>query len=54
MIDEKLKPCPSCPLNGLYVECNNCMCRLMPATWHYDEEDEAVEAWNRRANDDAT
>ena len=50
-----LKPCPCC--NGIswvyyrafttYVYCDKCGLR----TKDYDTEAEAIEAWNRRAND---
>ncbi len=50
--ETELKLCPSCPLNGLYVECSDCINSFMPTTWYFEEEEEAIEAWNRRTNDD--
>ena len=57
---DKLKPCPFCgrkailghDLSGCYVKCNNGMCKVMLTTWYYGTEEEAITAWNRRANDD--
>ena len=57
----ELKLCPFCggravlrhDSSGYYVKCNNGMCKVMPTTWYYDEENEAINAWNRRVNDDA-
>ena len=57
----ELKPCPFCGstgkmhekgLNTWVVECSNnqCMASYMIG-WDYDTEEEAAEAWNRRAND---
>lgn len=59
---DELKPCPFCggrailrrDSSGCYVKCNNGMCKVMSTTWYYDKEDEAITAWNRRANDDTT
>lgn len=55
MTDEKLKPCPFCggkaTINGItlvYIKCTKCGVE----TVGYREEDEAIEAWNRRVNDD--
>lgn len=61
MDEKKLKPCPFCggrailrhDSSGCYVECGNGMCSVMPTTWYFDEEEKVIEAWNRRANDDA-
>lgn len=31
------------------VECNNaCICPVIPRTWTYDTDEEAIEAWNHR------
>ena len=56
----ELKPCPFCgrkailrrDSHGCYIGCENGMCSVLPTTWYYDTEEEAIEAWNRRANDD--
>ena len=62
---EKLKPCPFCgssniapeeeygsdcgySFGGHLVICNNCGVQ----TKYYETETEAIEAWNRRADDD--
>ena len=61
--NSELKPCPFCgakavmnykqALNTWIVECSNSSC---PASYmigmDYDTEAEAIEAWNRRANDE--
>lgn len=61
---DKLKPCPFCGGSGeaapemvyvhnaYYARCGNERCLVMPTTDYYKEEDRAVEAWNRRADDD--
>lgn len=57
---DKLKPCPFCGREavikhgscGYYAECNNGMCKVMPTTWYYETEEEAITAWNRRKNND--
>lgn len=56
MMDE-LKPCPFCgspaELTGecdmVWVRCSNedCWCQMVT---RFDEPDEAIEAWNRRAD----
>ena len=59
---DELKPCPFCgerailrrDSSGCYVKCNNGMCKVMLTTWYYETEEEAITAWNRRANDDTT
>ena len=58
MNEPKLKPCPFCGgeaivnlLLGKYcITCTGCMGGIFPASWQTREE--AIEAWNRRANDD--
>ena len=50
----ELKPCPFCGgraiLNASHsVECDNaCICPVIPRTWTYDTDEEAIEAWNHR------
>ena len=60
----ELKPCPFCgsvgkvehkkALGTWIIQCSNNQC---PASymigWDYDTQNEAIEAWNRRANDGA-
>lgn len=54
-----LKPCPFCGGSGLQlkwdywcetycIECDNCGCAVYQ---RWDIRDEAIEAWNRRADD---
>lgn len=58
-----LKPCPFCGQSAhlvtvelsdgseMYeVDCKNVVCPVSPYTPVYDTETEAVDAWNRRAN----
>lgn len=60
---EELKPCPFCGGKAFlrkyyysggepayYVECGGVKstCSVMPSTWSYDTEEEAIEAWNTR------
>ncbi len=55
---EKLKPCPFCgsdslyipenPVFDYYVRCNNCQSRSNS----FENAERAIEAWNRRTNDD--
>ena len=60
----ELKPCPFCGtkyvgvlkgrrvsgVNIYKVRCENTQCDVMPETiWFDDEEQKAIEAWNRRA-----
>ena len=59
---DELKPCPFCgrkailrrDSHGCYIGCENGMCSVLPTTWYYETEEEAITAWNRRVNDDAT
>ncbi len=57
----EFKPCPFCGskatlherTNGkFYVDCAMQLgfCAVMPSTWEYKTEEEAIEAWNRRAD----
>lgn len=57
---EELKPCPFCggkaeikssADNDFWVECalEHRFCQVIPKTWSYETEQEAVEAWNKRA-----
>jgi hypothetical protein len=59
---EKLKPCQFCggkancyvAYDTYHVSCTNALgCPVIPQTWGYDTEAEAIEAWNRRTNDEA-
>ena len=59
MSSKILLPCPFCggeaKLNVLYddfhqVGCSNPLCKVLPQTWSYDTDEEAIEAWNRREN----
>lgn len=60
---EQLKSCPFCgeipevtttaiikanPSNRYYVQCNNYYCRIRPMTDVKDNEEEAIDDWNRR------
>ncbi|WP_294482267.1 Lar family restriction alleviation protein [uncultured Ruminococcus sp.] len=56
MSDTKVKPCPFCGgksrvhqyLGKRYARCNKCKSYSAP----YDTEEQAREAWNRRATND--
>lgn len=60
MIMNELKSCPFCGSEGVlherpdgfYVDCSSRfgICTVMPATWIYKTEEEAIDAWNRRAD----
>lgn len=59
----ELKPCPFCGSEARltystdnhrqpYVTCDTPKCpSCNPYQWHYHTEEEAIEAWNRRADD---
>ena len=60
----ELKPCPFCggrafvKNSGVYaagfayrVYCGNEDCKIEPKTHAYFQREQAIEAWNRRAND---
>ena len=58
---EELKSCPFCGtmpvirhiganLGTWYIECIYDGCSCTPETWCYGTKEEAIEAWNRRAN----
>lgn len=57
---EEIKSCQFCghkavlmkDRTGYYIECDNGSCEVLPTTWYYDTELEAVEAWNKRAGED--
>ena len=65
---EQLKSCPFCGGEGIigsevswfnpagkdeyYVACFNEYCDVQPRTIYMDTEKEAIEAWNRRADND--
>lgn len=66
-MSEKLKPCPFCGGEAV-VECHDedygddwivsCInldgeCEITPHTKFYETKQEAIEAWNRRSNQDA-
>lgn len=64
MSELKLKPCPFCggeavlkrvPFTAVtpyYVRCDNRECAVMAATCNRETAEEAIELWNRRANDE--
>lgn len=64
MSELKLKPCPFCGGEAVlmkvtftagmsyYVRCGNGKCAVFPITKSYSTDDEAIEVWNMRANDD--
>jgi Lar family restriction alleviation protein len=57
MKETELKPCPFCGCKNInlidyhggivFVQCDDC-CATFP---HFDTKEEAINAWNRRAND---
>ena len=55
----ELKPCPFCGAtphlvrwgNEWAVECDSNDCFIVPETALYPRQEQAVEAWNRRAGD---
>lgn len=63
---DRLKPCPFCgkiPImvrSGIVdtqgresydIQCVNGECACMPVSWFYPTQEEAIEAWNRRAGE---
>lgn len=60
LTEKELKPCPFCGHKavlmkdrvGYYIQCDNGLCKVLPTTWYYDTELEAIGAWNRRAGED--
>lgn len=59
---KKLKPCPFCGeiptvvhdtqgYESYDIQCVNGECSCMPVTWCYPTQEEAIEAWNRRAGE---
>ena len=60
----ELKACPFCgelpiflkgksfAIPGCKIKCNNFECWICPETSVYTEQSTAIEAWNRRADDD--
>ena len=58
----ELKSCPFCGsrailherTDGFYVDCASQfgICKVLPATWIYKTEEEAIDAWNRRVGDE--
>lgn len=64
-METKLKPCPFCgeeaTLQGyfapyeeiaFYVACSGEFCEVSPMTNDFRTEQEAIEAWNRRASEE--
>ena len=64
-VKQELKPCPFCGetptlerYTDLYnmvkygIECRGSDCEIQPFTAWYADKAEAIEAWNRRAEDD--
>ena len=60
---DKLKPCPVClskvtvrvdgPFVPVYsISCRNERCKKGSVIYRYYSKDQAIEAWNRRAEDD--
>ena len=60
----ELKPCPFCGGNAIvvanlhrhdetsyFVKCNNKDCHIIPETYWCAEMNDAIEIWNRRAED---
>ena len=57
----KLKPCPFCGgeakiiqgslYYGYRVGCENRWCLMHPITFSYQTKEEAIKAWNKRADD---
>ena len=63
-MSEELKPCPFCGgeadlINNDYVYekwfagCHNGKCPVQPETYIHGTKDEAINAWNRRAKENA-
>jgi len=64
MSEPKLKPCPFCGgeavlkkvpntlITPYYVRCDNKECAMWVATCNRGTAEEAIELWNRRANDE--
>ena len=63
-MQEKLKPCPFCGekpklkehilyKHNYIVHCTNDFCLVEPCTKLYPKEKQAIEAWNRRTNENS-
>ena len=57
---EKLKPCPFCGNEAEFdewkifcIRCLNGDCDIKPQTDWFNTKEEAIEAWNRRVNDES-
>ena len=57
-MSEELKACPFCGGEAVLlkqdqykIKYNNGLCRVYPITWWHRDKQDAIKAWNRRAND---
>lgn len=59
-MQNELKPCPFCGGEAkigkisidktYYVQCGNGYCDVLPSTYTYTTEEQAIEHWNRRVD----